>query len=190
MRYDPKSPYSFINLWTEGIYMLLVKDAEPIAVPDIQGQNRIIMDERFGKDHISTAKLRYSHNITKRPGTMRILPIVRNSTRGALIFVPSIPKMCDALLSQIERRKVTMHLDNRRRKPSILPAYNVYNLIRYLYLEWPSHRELLLPLLGERSQAAMEQRLDKYVRKPSQRALMERIQALGYKLPVKLSQEN
>ncbi|KAI9869776.1 MAG: hypothetical protein M1830_005099, partial [Pleopsidium flavum] len=36
-----------VNLWTEAVYMLRVKDAEPVAVMDIHAWNVNLVEERF-----------------------------------------------------------------------------------------------------------------------------------------------
>lgn len=154
-------PFSYISLWTEAVYMLQVEDAEPVAVLDINAWNVNLMEERFATIP-ETAWITFSAQ-TER--CSRIMPNIRSSARGVSFFVPSIPKICDAVLDQLRYR--TTHAENFQGKRGNRPAYHLHNFTRYLYLERLSQRELLLPLLAKRNQAVMEQRINAFERKPT-----------------------
>ncbi|MCJ1282490.1 hypothetical protein MMC26_001813 [Xylographa opegraphella] len=128
MRCDPGF-FSCVSLWTEAIYMLDVEAAELVAVEDIHAWNSSLAEERFGTVP-ETASLTFTE-MTKR-GT-RILPWTMSSAKSVPIFVPSIPRICDAVLDQLRYRttlaeKFPRHKGNR-------PAYHLSNFVRYLYLE-------------------------------------------------------
>ncbi len=160
MRCAP-GPFSCINLWTEAVYMLRVEAAEPVAVMDIHAWNVNLVEERFATVP-ETACITFTAQTEQ--GT-RILPKILSSARGVPIFVPSIPKICDAVLDQHRYR--TTHAGNFQRKKGNRPAYHLCNFVRYLYLERQSQRELLLPLLAERNRAEMEQIVNAFKRKPT-----------------------
>lgn len=141
--------------------MLQVEDAEPVAVLDINAWNATLMEERFATVP-ETAWLTLSAH-TERGS--RVMPILRSSARDVPLFVPSIPRVCDALLDQLRYR--TTHAENFRGKRGNRPAYHLQNFIRYLYLERLSQRKLLLPLLAERNQTEMEQMINSSKRKPT-----------------------
>ena len=160
MRCGP-GPFSCVSLWTETIYMLEVEAAEPIVVKDIHAWNVSLAEERFATVP-ETACMTFAAQ-TKQ-GT-RILPQKLSSARDVPIFVPSIPKICDAILDQLRYR--TMHPENFQSKQGNRPAYHLGNFVRYLYLERQPQRELLLPLLAERNRAKMEQIVGAFKRKPT-----------------------
>ncbi|MCJ1431686.1 hypothetical protein MMC27_001041 [Xylographa pallens] len=98
-RCDPGS-FSCVSLWTEAIYMLEVEAAELVAVKDIHTWNVNLAEERFATVP-ETAYLTSTAQI--KEGT-RILPRIMSSAKVVPIFVPSIPKICDAVLDQLEYR--------------------------------------------------------------------------------------
>ncbi|KAI9850135.1 MAG: hypothetical protein M1824_003652, partial [Vezdaea acicularis] len=153
--------FSCVNLWTEAVYMLRVEGSEPVAVMDINAWNVNLVEERFSTIP-ETACITFTARTEK--GT-RIVPEVLSSARGVPIFVPSIPRICDAVLDQLRYR--TTHAENFQGKVGNRPSYHLSNMIRYLYLERLSQRELLLPLLAERNRAEMERRINKFKRKPT-----------------------
>ena len=154
-------PFSCINLWTETVYMLRVEDVEPVAVMDIHAWNVNLAEERFAT--VPETACITSTAQTKQ-GT-RIIPKILSSARGILIFVPSIPKICDAVLDQLSYR--TTRAENFQRNKGNRPAYHLRNFVRYLYLERRSQQELLLPLLAERNRAEMKRRVNTFKRKPT-----------------------
>ncbi len=92
----------------------------------------------------------------------RILPKILRSAGGVPIFVPSIPKICDAVLDQL-RYRIT-HADNFQ---SNTGNYHLR------YLERQSQRDLLLPLWAQRNRAGMEQRMNSFKRKPTLAMIQE-----------------
>ncbi|KAM6492167.1 hypothetical protein JOM56_011891 [Amanita muscaria] len=84
------------------------------------------------------------------------------------VYIPTISRYLDALLAQ------SRWLEENERRTSRLygPAVDVSYLIRYLFLEMPSQRRKILPLLESESKSRMEQLLDQYKRtyKPRYRA--------------------
>lgn len=80
------------------------------------------------------------------------------------IYIPTIPRMIDALLCQVEWRE--KHSENFPSRISRPRAY-VGNFIRYLHLEDPRQSEKLLPALADSNRCRMEARLAKFKRKPT-----------------------
>lgn len=140
--------------------MLRIEDAELVAVMDIHAWNVYLVEERFATVP-ETACLTFTAQIEE--GT-KILPKIRNSVRDVAIFVPSIPKICDAILDQLRYR--TVHAENFQGTWGNRPSYHLSNFVRYLYLERESQRRLLLPLLAERNRTRMEERIGAFKRKP------------------------
>ncbi|KAI9801460.1 MAG: hypothetical protein M1833_002692 [Piccolia ochrophora] len=155
------SAFTCVNLWTEAVYKLQVEDAEPVAVTDIHAWNVNLVEERFG----TVPETAHITSSARTKEGMRTVPKVRSSARGVPIFVPSIPRCCDAVLDQLSYRDT--YPEDFEGKMGNRPAYHLRNFIRYLYLERPSQRGLLLPLLAERNRAEMERRIDAFKRKPS-----------------------
>ncbi|KAK6356817.1 hypothetical protein TWF718_001158 [Orbilia javanica] len=142
-----------VNLWSESFYKLKIEDAELTQVEGITVLNPHVVDERFTRiietEELSVEKLR-SHGC---------FGVAKGAFRDAQFFLPSIPALCQALLRQEEHRcQIEDILESR-------PVYQLENLIRYLYLENPAHRDILLPLLGPHKHA-MEELIRKYKRKP------------------------
>jgi hypothetical protein len=76
------------------------------------------------------------------------------------VYIPTISRYLDALLAQ--RR----WLDKNERHASRLsgPAEDISYLIQYLFLETPSQRRKILPLLERESKSWMEEILNRYKR--------------------------
>ena len=134
--------------------MLRIDATEPVAIPDIHAWNVNLMEERFA----TTAEIAYITTTGRMKEGIRASPNIPCSTRSVPIFVPSLPKFCYATLDQLRYR--TTHPENFEGKRGNRPSYHLRNLVRYLYLERQSQRELLLPLLAERNQAEMERRMN------------------------------
>jgi hypothetical protein len=92
------------------------------------------------------------------------------------IFIPTIPRMLDALLRQhqcrikhydeVERMGGDVGFSDKRLMPS-LPMYNVDRLIRYLHLERDDQRQKFLPELAPDIRRALEDKMKTYRRKPN-----------------------
>jgi hypothetical protein len=161
MRCDSSEPFSYVSLWTETVYMLRVEDVEPIVVKDIYAWNPNLMEERFATT-IETAYITVTSQIERG---VRIIPKILSSVKDVPIFIPSIPRICDALLDQLRYRKT--HAENFPKVLGNRPSYYLTNFIRYLYLERPSQQKLLLPLLADRNRGEMELMVNKFMRKPT-----------------------
>lgn len=157
----PPGFFTCISLWSETIYKLRVEDAEPVPVMDIFAWNECIAEERFATIP-ETAYLAYGERT--KSGT-QIFPPAWGSAKGLPVFIPSIPKMCDAILDQL-RYRVT-HAEELHKGSGNRPAYHLRNFVRYLHLEKPSQRRLLLSLLAERNRPEMELRITGFKRKPT-----------------------
>lgn len=119
--------------------------------------------------------------LTKPNG--RFLPNThsQSASRGSQskVYIPTISRYLDALLAQ------SRWLEENVDRGSCLygPSVDVSYLIRYLFLEMPSQRRKILPLLESKSR--MEEVLDRYKRtyKPRYRIKFEE-DASGRKVPV------
>jgi hypothetical protein len=161
-------------LWSETVYQLQVKDVEPVAVMDIHAWNLVLVEERFAtvpEVAINTFTARTSKGV-------RTVPKILSSSRRFPIYVPSIPRICDALLDQL-RYRIT-HAENFPRKLGNRPSYHLSNLVRYLYLERESQLELLLSQLAERNRAEMKEKASTFKRKPTLAMTLESMKKIQY----------
>jgi len=76
------------------------------------------------------------------------------------VYIPTISRYLDALLAQLRWLDENEHYASRL----FGPAGNVSYLIRYLFLEMPSQRRKILPLLEGESKSWMEEILNRYKR--------------------------
>ena len=159
-RYQPHD-LSHINLWSESVYHLKVDTTELIQVLDVLAWNTNLFEERFGTVE-ETAYRTFS--ATTARGT-RVMPQVKSSLKAVPVFIPSIPNMCDALADQTRYRAT--HVEDVKKQMGNRPGYHLSNFVRYLYLERPSQRQLLLSLMAERNRGVMEDRIDRFKRKPT-----------------------
>ena len=156
--------HNCISLWSERVYILNV-DGEKVQVPETHAWNVVLMEERFDL-HPSWANAASISFTTRTANGVKIVPTIRSqsSDMDYPIYIPSIPRMLDALLDQSHYR-VTHPEDY----PSVVenrPRYHLGNFIRYLHLEKVVQREKVLPELAERNRGEMEVLLDKFKRKP------------------------
>lgn len=116
---------------------MLKIDGEKIEVPDTHAWNVVLMEERFDL-HLLWAQAAPIGYTKRKAGGVRILPLVRaQSTHMKYpIYIPTIPRIVDALLEQT-RYRVT-HAENFPGKSGDRPRYHLRNLVRYLHLEKPT----------------------------------------------------
>ncbi|KAA6410355.1 MAG: hypothetical protein FRX48_05776 [Lasallia pustulata] len=156
--------YGCISLWSERVYMLNI-NSEKIEVLDTYPWNVVLMEERFDlhPSWAQAASISYTTLISK--GVM-VLPstLARSADMNYPIYIPTIPRILDALLDQA-RYRIT-YAENFPGKGGNRPSYHLSNFVRYLHLEKPQQRERLLPELAERNRGAMEAAINKFKRKP------------------------
>ena len=159
--------YNCISLWSERVYMLAVDNDGKVEVPDPHAWNVVLMEERFDL-HPSWAQADSIGYTTKKANGVRILPPVRAQSADMKypVYVPSLPRMFDALLDQA-RYRVT-HAENFPGGGRLgnRPRYHLQNFVRYLHLEKAQQRERLLPELAERNRGEMGLIMDNFKRKP------------------------
>jgi hypothetical protein len=80
------------------------------------------------------------------------------------IYIPTIPRMPDALLDQARHRVI--YAERFPGKLGNSPKYHLQNFVRYLHLEKLQQREKMLPELAECNQGEMEVIINKFTRKP------------------------
>jgi hypothetical protein len=153
-----------LSLWSESVYMLTTAGSV-VEVPDPFAWNNCLMEDRF--DPAATDVISISYQ-TRLAAGRKILPDVpaQSAESKRPIYVPSVPRLVDALHDQIRYRQKHMETYNYMSMRYTLPSYHLSNLTRYLHLEKPYQREKLIPELAERNRAAMETLLDRYKRKP------------------------
>ncbi|KAI9825317.1 MAG: hypothetical protein M1819_000563 [Sarea resinae] len=152
--------YPYLSLWPESLYMLSV-DGDNVEVPDLHAWNHVLMEDRFDPGESTRTRSLSYQSLTEKQ--IRVLPpvLARNSEISCAIYVPSIPRLLDALLDQC--RYYEAHPGQLL---SIRPGYHIDNFIRYLHLEKLWQEELLIPTLAERNQNLMEWRISRFKRKP------------------------
>lgn len=150
---------NYINLWTESVYKLRVDNTELLPVPDIQAQNAYLVDERFAGVP-KTMQLTLDANQALGINTV---PRVRSSSKAVSIYIPSLPNICDAIIDQWSYGQ--SHAEDFPEYSDYRPKYHLQNLIRYLHLETPSQRQLLLSMLAERNVSMMTELINRYKRK-------------------------
>ena len=144
---------------------MLSVDGEKLEVPETHAWNWVLMEERFDL-HLSWANADSISYTTRMTNGVKILPTIRTQSADKKypIYIPSIPRMLDALLDQA-RYRVT-HPENLSELGTNRPRYHLHNFIRYLHLEKATQRGKVLPELAERNRGEMELLLDKFQRKP------------------------
>ena len=164
LRTEKNISYNCISLWSERVYMLKV-DSEKIEVPDTYAWNEVLIEERFDLD-LSWARAAPIGYTKRKADGVRILPPTRaqSTDMNYPIYIPSIPRVLDALLDQARYR--VMHAENFPGRGGNRPKYHLRNLVRYLHLEKPPQRERMLSELAERNRGEMEVIINTYKRKP------------------------
>lgn len=145
---------------------MLSVDGEKVQVPETHAWNVVLMEERFDL-HPSWA-MAGSIGYTKRMADgVVILTETRSQSADKKdpIYIPSIPRMIDAMLDQA-RYRVTHPEEFSNLIRGNRPRYHLRNFTRYLHLEKPTQRERVLPELAERNREEMEVLVDKFKRKP------------------------
>jgi hypothetical protein len=144
---------------------MLNVDGEKIEVLDPHAWNVVLMEERFDL-HPSWAQAVSISYTTRKANGVQILPLAlaQSANMKYPVYIPTIPRMLDALLDQA-RYRVT-NAENFPGKLGNRPTYHLQNSVRYLHLEKPQQQERVLPELAERNQGEMEAIIIKFKRKP------------------------
>ncbi|KAI9764136.1 MAG: hypothetical protein M1840_008696 [Geoglossum simile] len=153
-----------LSLWSESVYKLAV-DGPVVEVPDPFAWNNNLVEDRFDPVAADVVSISYKSRLAAGRQLLPKIPAQSPESKYS-VYVPSIPRLIDALLDQ--QRYCQTHIEKYNYGPSpiILSSYHLGNLIRYLHLEKPYQREKLIPELAERNRADMETRMDKFKRKP------------------------
>jgi hypothetical protein len=153
-----------LSLWSESIYMLSAS-SPVVEVPDPFAWNNCLMEDRFDPAAADVVSTSYQ---TRLAAGRQILPkiLAQSAESKCPIYVPSIPRLIDALLDQIRYRQNHVETYKYVSMRDTLPSYHLSNLTRYLHIEKPYQREKFISELAERNRADMETRLDGYKRKP------------------------
>lgn len=151
---------------------MLSVDGEKVEVPDPHAWNVVLMEERFDL-RPSWAQADSIGYTTRIANGVQNLPPVRAQSADMPkypVYVPSIPRMLDALLDQARYRTTHAAAENFSSSSSEQggnrPRYHLQNCVRYLHLEKAHQRERVLLELAERNRGEMELIMDKFKRKP------------------------
>jgi len=167
---QPPRPTSVsVKIWTEEASHLSVDVLEDerfhnrpflIETPCCEALNPVLLESDM---HPGPEISPHRPYLLTTPNT-RFLPHIRCQSESrqqqSKVYIPTISRFLDALISQ--------HQWLKEREPYACrmygPATDVSLLIRYLFLEMPSQRVKILPLLEGESRAQMEEILDRYKR--------------------------
>jgi hypothetical protein len=146
---------------------MLNVDGETIEVPEPHAWNVVLMEERFDLPSWAQAvSISYTTRITD--GVKILPPILAQSVQSANmkypIYIPTIPRILDALLDQARYRVI--YAENFPGKLGSRLGYHLRNFVRYLHLEKPQQQERMLPELAERNREEMKAIMNKFKRKP------------------------
>jgi|SRR5579862_3613784 len=130
-----------------------------VEVPGLVAWNNNLMEDRFDPAVADVASVSYK---SKLAAGRRLLPktLAQSPEPNYPVYVPSVPRLIDALLDQVRHRQTNIETYNY-----LSISYPLTNLICYLHLEKPRQRERLIPELPKRNRADMETRMNKYKRK-------------------------
>ncbi|OJD19562.1 hypothetical protein AJ78_00419 [Emergomyces pasteurianus Ep9510] len=168
-----------ISLWPENLYFLSV-DGPKVQVPNVVvSWDCVLMEEHFDPE--------IGYPLTKtalEARNTRILPrhLAQRENKSPL-FVPTIPRMIDALLDQDRYRhdqardrgfnniNNSKNNDENNNDDNILlanrPAEHITSFVKCLYLERPEQQAKLLPHISAHNLSTMEARLARFRRRPT-----------------------
>ena len=154
-----------LNLWSEDVAYLDMKDLPLIEVPGIFPWNPNIVEARFDPVGDQTVFISYESLIAKG---VKITPdlLDQRPEHRHPIYVPPPPRLIDSLLDRYQYCTQHPELYQTPAQAGKLASYHLSNFIRYLYLELPYQRRKVIPELAQSSRAAMISRLDRNKRKP------------------------
>lgn len=156
---DHSVPWDFMRLVPEDLYFLSV-DGPTIEVPDLMAGNSFLIESEY---HPDKRNFRYGP-FSLSPLDARIPPAYRPRYTGSKfpIMIPTIQAYLNALFDHSREYEGCKGL---RREICTAATWNIRNFIRYLFLELPHQRALILSRLNRRNRGAMEDKLDRYRRK-------------------------
>lgn len=156
---DHSVPWDYLRLVPEDLYFLSV-DGPTVEVPDLMDGHSFLIESEY---HPDKKNFRYGP-YSLSPLDTRIPPSHRPRATGSKfpIMIPTIQAYLNALFDQSREYKGCKGL---RRAICTAAVWNIRNFIRYLFLELPHQRALILSRLDRRNQGAMEDNLDRYRRK-------------------------
>ncbi|OAX81154.1 hypothetical protein ACJ72_04504 [Emergomyces africanus] len=169
-----------ISLWPEKLYFLAV-DGPKVQVPNVVvSWDCVLMEEHFDPG--------IGYPITKtalEARKTRILPRqLAQHENTSPIFIPTIPRVIDALLDQdryrhdhargsglsSDKNKTSSTAGENNNPDNILanrPAEHITSFVECLYLERPEQQAKLLPHISAHNLSTMEARLARFRRRPT-----------------------
>jgi len=168
-RTDLDGTIFFLKIWCEDAVFFSVDPladervhARPflIEAPCCETLNPVLLESDM---HPGPEISPYKPNLLTTPN-IPFLPLIRCQTASrqpkSKVHIPTISRYLGALIAQRQWLK-----ENEPHAWRIKgPGTDASNLIRYLFLEMPSQREKILPLLNGESRSRMEEILDQYKR--------------------------
>lgn len=147
-----------LSLWSEKKYHLAV-DGPTVEVLDCCALNSVLIEQRFAPSvmwaprSLAAEGVKFVHDVR-----------ARNDRCTIPIFVPSIPRFLDADLDRYRDNVDKKLLD----MPFVLTKpLHTLNLVRYLYLDMPRQKDLVLSEMAPRNWPMMEHLIDTFKRKSS-----------------------
>ncbi|KKZ67431.1 hypothetical protein EMCG_06882 [[Emmonsia] crescens] len=152
-----------ISLWPEKLYFLSV-DGPKVQVPNVVSWDCVLMEEHFDP------KIGYPLTKTALEArNTRILPRhLAQRENTSPLFIPTIPRMIDALLDQ--DRYCHDHARDSNNYDNLLAsrlAEHITSFVKCLYLERPPQQEKLLPHISGHNRSTLDARLAGFRRRPT-----------------------
>lgn len=150
-----------IKLWTESATHLVVDAGANghVEVPDCEALNTVLVEEDMHPDP-ETGIHRPDLLTTQNKRFLPHIPCQSSTHPPTKIYIPTVARYLAALLAQIQ----WLHENADGSLMGYGPRSDVGLLVRYLFLEIPSQRKKLLPLLDDETRTQLEQILDSYKR--------------------------
>ncbi|MCJ1428403.1 hypothetical protein MMC29_006313 [Sticta canariensis] len=115
---------------------MLKVDRQKIEVLDTHAWNEVLKEDRFDLDMswANAASMSYSKRIADGIG---VLPptLSHSADRQQSSYIPTTPRMLDALLDQVRYR--VAHAEDFDGQRGNRPGYRLNNYVRHLHLEKP-----------------------------------------------------
>jgi hypothetical protein len=157
--------FEYLRIWSEDTYHIKVDQCPVIEVPDIYPWNCCLVEEEL---HPAARRDDgwwygpYTLDGAKAAGRSIFGPVipVEGPKNSSPIFIPRIPAYLDTLVSQAMRCQ--------KSKPQLhsFAQWQIRNLTRYLYLEVPHQRDVILFQVEEETESYLQDYFKRYKRKP------------------------
>ena len=154
---DHSVPWDYMRLVPEDLFFLSV-DGPTVEVPDLGAYTPFLLELEYNPDKKNFRYGPYSIS----PYDTRIPPSCHPRAKAfsdVPILIPTVPVYLNALFDQLREHK---GWEGLRWNIVVAASWNIRNFIRYLFLEIPNQRALILSELSGRNRIAMEDKLNSY----------------------------